>query len=156
MYHLYQTLPSRRKSGANKNFFELFFLRAIEDQTGVLRSLIFEFYQFDYLNNLLNYLNRRYPRIKTARRRSIELPSTAKILIQRENSKIDLHNILNLFDPQLKPKAISPPPPPQIVLSTSKAALRFKKLGTKLTTISAFSKAQTDKKRPSLTSTRVK
>jgi hypothetical protein len=152
IYQLYQTLPSQRKTSTNKNFFELFFLRSIEDQTGLLRSLIIELFEFDYLTNLLNYLNQRYPQIQTSRR-SIDLPTTTKFIIQRENSKIDLHNILNLFDPQLKPKAISPP---EIVIPTSKATLRFKRLGTKITTLSAFSKTQTDKKRPPLTATRVK
>ncbi len=60
--------------------------------------------------------------------------------------------MLNLFDPQLKPKAM--PPTPEIVIAT-KTPITFKRLGTRITTLAAFSRTQIGKKRPSLTATRV-
>lgn len=155
-YHLYQTLPCRRQTYVYKNFFELFLEESIQDQTGLYRSLILEVSHLEYLTNLLNYLNLRYPRIQTARRTKEN--STIKI-IQRENSKINVHNILNLFDPELKPKAVPPPPPPppsEDVKPIARPSITFKRLSTKITTLAAFSKTQVGKKRPSLTTARVK
>lgn len=150
----YQTLPGRDKTYGYKNFFELFFLRSIEDQTNFFRSSLIGFYHSNHLPHLLRYLNQRYPLIKTPRqtRESSVLPTTT-FFIQRENSNLNVHQILTLFDPTLKPKAS---PPPKKLPPTSKSGSTFKRLGAKITTISAFSKTQTGKKRPSLTSTTVK
>jgi hypothetical protein len=147
---LYQTLPSRQKTYTNKNFFEIFFLRSIEDQSGLFRSLIIQLFYLEYLTNLLNYLTQRYPRIQTAKR--VKSNSTTNFIIPQENSKIDIHYIFNLFDPELKSKAI----PPEIVKPTTKTSMTFKRLSTKVTTLSAFSKTQVGRQRPSLTATRAK
>jgi hypothetical protein len=118
---------------------------------GLFRLLIIEIFNFEYLTKLLDYLNQRYPRIKTAKR--LKDNQTTKFILQRENSKINVHNILNLFDPQLKTKAI-PPPPPEIIIAT-KTPITFKRLGTRIATLNTFSKTQIGKKRPSFTATRV-
>ena len=157
----YQTLPSRDRNYAHKNFFELFFVRTIEDQTNFYRSSLITFFHSDQLAPLLRYLNQRYPRIKTCRQIKEPPPlsmantsTTSTFFLQRENSNLNVHQLLTLFDPTLKPKAS---PPPKKVPISSKTSSTFKKLGTKITTISAFSKTQqVGKKRPSLTSTSVK
>ncbi len=103
------------------------------------------------LTNLLNYLNQRYPKIKIPRR--LKDNTTTKFILQRENSKINVHNILNLFDPTLKPKAMRPP---EIITSTGKTKATFKRLSAKVTAVSAFSKTPVGKKHSSLTTTHIK
>lgn len=156
-HHLHQTIPCRQRTYVYKNFFsELFLPELIQDQSGIFRYLILELFHFYYLTNLLNYLNQRYPRIKPVQHGN-DNSTIIQTMTQRENSKINLHHILNLFDPNLKPKAMPPQPPSsENPIPVNKAPMSFKRLSTKLTTISAFSKIQAGKKRPSLITTRVK
>ena len=152
IYHLHQTLPSQGRTYAYKNFFETFFHRSIRDQSNFFRPLIIDIFHSDDRTNLLNYLNQRYPRIQSPRRLK-DLPSSTRFPLQCENSKLNVHNILNLFDPTLKPKAELPL---ENFISPSKASLSFKRLSTKISTVSAFTKMQSGKKRPSVAITRVK
>lgn len=136
--------------------------RAVEGQLDSLRTLLMEMQYSEYLctsfKQLLNYLNQRYPRIKTFKLINNSQDSTAttittNFVFERENSKTSLHNILNLFDPNLRPKVISTVPAAQNLLPTTKAEISFKRLGTKISAINAFSQKRIDKKLPSLLAT---
>ena len=151
LVQLHQSLPARRE--ASKNFFETFFPQSVADHSGLLRSLIVQTIGEDssspHFNPLIVYLNRRYPRIKTARRKEV---STSMTPIQREDSKVNVHQILSLFDPDLRPKMRPPQPPPskplQNLLAANRQPITFKRLGTRITTIAAFSRANNlEKKR---------
>lgn len=150
VHRFYQTIPTNEQTYRYMNFFEHFFLRTIQDQTNFYRSLINRIFHFESLINLQNYLFKRYPNI------SFIKPNRLPIKINNEtttSSKVHIHEILNLFDPNLKPKAVPLPPinqPPFI--PRKKPSLTLKKLSTRITSISAFS----NKKRPSLTTTRIK
>ena len=75
--------------------------------------------------------------------------------LHRENSKTDIHQILSLFDPALRPKIIpikSNPIRPTLTVTTTtttpastRNSISFKRLGARITTIAAFSRG--DKKR---------
>ena len=146
----------------NEDFIQTNLIRAIHDQSGSLRLSIMEMYGMENLslnlNRLLNYLNRRYPRVKILKQPEyLQLDTIpTKFTCQRENSKTHVHDILNLFDPNLRTKVVAP----QIrltssssskeVVSTTKAPMRLKQLGTKMTAVSAFSQPKRDKKRPSI------
>ena len=152
---LYQTLPPRAESSQHtiyqhpyRNFFENYFPRAVQDRTGLMRSLIVQIFDSEHstidLTSLTHYINRRYPRISTPRRREHsheKETTTTKFILQRENSKDSVHLILNQFDPALRPKAILP----QVITVQSKGAnvkapTTFKRLGTKLTVLAALSR----------------
>lgn len=153
---LYKTLPLRSGTSSHtisqhphRNFFEHFFSHAVQDRTGLMRSLVVQIFESEHLSmdlaNLIQYVNRRYPRITTPRRyeRSQErkTTTTTKVCFQRENSKDNLHGIFNQFDPDLRPKAMLPK-----VITVQpkgvniKAPTTFKRLGTKLTVLAALSR----------------
>ena len=146
----YQTIPADEKTYRYKNFFEHFFLQTIQDQTNSYRSLINRTFQSESLTNLRIYLVKRYPKISLTK-------STNRLPIgintqNNTNSKVYVHEILNLFDPNLKPKAfVLPSITKPLIIQQKKPSLTLKKLSTKITTVSAFS--NTNKKRSSLTST---
>ena len=157
---LYKTLPLRSETSQHtisqhphRNFFEIFFSRAVQDRTGLMRSLILQIFDSEHLSmdlaNLTHYVNRRYPRITTPRRqdRSHErktkamTTTTTKFILQRENSKDSVHLILNQFDPALRPKAMLP----KVVTVPAKgvnvkAPTTFRRVGTKLTVLAALSR----------------
>jgi hypothetical protein len=58
---------------------------------------------------------------------------TTNFVLERENSKTNIHNLFNLFDPNLKPKAMLPQ------VSTTQS-VSLKRVGTKLTIINALSR----------------
>ncbi|CAF3304551.1 unnamed protein product [Rotaria socialis] len=167
---LHQCIPTRQEtpfltmqSNINKNFFEIILPQVVQDKLNLLRSSIMEMYDYQYsstnLKQLLTYLNRRYPRIKFFQLPEDSLGSTittAKSVFQRDNSKTNLHHILNLFDPNPRPNVMPPKLSPQKLLSTTKTPMAFKRLSTKITTLTAFSRVQIDKKRSSFLTTRVK
>jgi len=76
---------------------------------------------------------------------------TTNFVLQRENSKTDIHNIFNLFDPNLKPKAILPQG------STTQPVLKrpvpLKRAATKLTIVNALSRPQIGNKTGNLATT---
>jgi hypothetical protein len=160
---LHQTLPPRSESPHHtihqhpyKNFFETVLPEAVQDRTGSIRSSILQIFDNEYLlkdsKGVIHYINRRYPRINTAKKQdnSHAITTTTKFVFQRENSKTNVHQIFNLFDPDLRPKAVPPKP---IIVQTSplktanvKAPTTFKRLGTKLTVLAALSRPQTGNK----------
>ncbi len=149
---LYQTIPSRHATVRHytyKNFFETILPRTVQDHSELLSSLIIELVNFEDLSSnlkhLLSYLNQRYPGIKIPQRQnnSQDKTITTSLIFQRENSKTSIHNILNLFDPNVRPKVI-PPSPSSI--PTVKKPITFKRLGTKITTLAAFSRMTVGKK----------
>jgi hypothetical protein len=118
-----------------------------------MRSLILKIFEIEDLSTdltrLIQYINRRYPRINTAKKqetsRVMATTTTTKLVLQRENSKTNLHTIFNLFDPDLRPKAIQPKP--LITTSNVKTPITFRRLGTKLTVLAAISRPQTSNNR---------
>ena len=141
----------------NKDFIGTTLTRAIHDQSGSLRLSIVKMYDMGNssmnLNHLLNYLNRRYPRVKILKQSEyLQLDTIpTKFTFQRENSKAYVHDILNLFDPNLRTKVRAPQilltPSSKTVVSTTKTPTKFKQLGTKIKVVSAFSRAKGDKKK---------
>jgi hypothetical protein len=156
---LYQTLPQRSKTAHHtihhhpyKNFFENVFPQAVQDQSGAMRSSILKIFEIEDLSTdltrLIQYINRRYPRINTAKRQEtsrVMTATTTKLALQRENSKTNVHTIFNLFDPDPRPKAVLPKP--IITTSNVKTPITFRRLGTKLTVLAAISRPQTSNKR---------
>jgi hypothetical protein len=152
---LYQTLPPRPKTSHHtiqnhsyKNFFENIFPQAVQDHSGTIRSSILNIFYIEYLSSdlirLIHYINHRYPRINTLKRQEYyrDITTTSKFVLQRENSKTDLHNIFNLFDPDLRSKAVPPPKPKPLLLPNAKTPITFKRLGTKLSVLAALSRPQ--------------
>lgn len=141
----------------------------MKDRSGMIRSAIMRMindeHWFSSLKSLFDYLHRRYPRI------SIDQTTfTSATPLQRENSKTNIHQILSLFDPALRPKILpiksNPTRSSQLFtsgkisssssaaagaagtsLSSTKPPLTFKRLGARLSTIAAFSRANGEKKR---------
>ena len=150
LVQLHQSLPIQRE--ASKNFFEVLLSQAVEDQSGFIRSLIVQTIGEDFsspaFTDVIAYLNRRYPRINTARRKE---NSTRTTPIQRENSIVDIHQIFSLFDPDLRPKMVPPKPPPPKPLPTlppvNKQPITFKRLGARISTIAAFSRVNNFEKK---------
>jgi hypothetical protein len=105
------------------------------------------------LTNLIHYINRRYPKINTQKIQdhSRDAVITTNFVLQRENSKTDIHNIFNLFDPNVKPKAMLPQ------ASTTKPVrqrpIPLKRVATKLTIVSALSRPQIGNKTGNLVTT---
>jgi hypothetical protein len=162
---LHQTVPLQPETPSHtvqnqpyKNFFENILPQAVHDLSGTIRSSILTVFNTERLSSdltrLINYINRRYPRIKTPRKQECSRDiTTAKLLFQRENSKTDVHYIFSLFDPDLRPKAEQPKilitqPPP-----TVKPPITFKRLGAKLTVLAALSRPQIPIKTGSLVTT---
>jgi hypothetical protein len=162
---LYQSLPPQSEIPNHpirhhpyKNFFENVLPQAVQDHSGSIRSSILKIFHVEYLSSdlirLIHYINRRYPRINTPRKQGNSRPvttTTTNFVFQRENSKTDLHNIFNLFDPDLRPKAtpplkssiIIPTVKTPIIIPTVKTPITFKRLGAKLTVLAALSRPQT-------------
>ncbi|CAF3196179.1 unnamed protein product [Rotaria sp. Silwood2] len=167
---LHQTIHSRQETSFQmsqhnnnkKNFFETILPQAIENESNMLRLSIMEMHDFEYfyssLRHLLSYLKRRYPRIKTLQllEDSQDITRTEKFALKRENSKANVHHILNLFDPNLRPNAIPLKAPSQKLLSSTRMPMTFKRLSNKITTLAAFSRVQVNKKRSSLLTTDIK
>ncbi|CAF0849311.1 unnamed protein product [Rotaria sordida] len=115
----FQTSQHNNNNNNNNNIFETIFPRAVENESNLLRSSIIACYDFEYfyssLRHLLSYLKRRYPRIKTLQllEDSQDTTITSKRALQRENSKVNVHQIFNLFDPNLRPKVTPLKPPVQ-------------------------------------------
>jgi hypothetical protein len=160
---LYRTIPSRRSQTIQyqiyENFFQTILFPAVQDQSGVIRLWIMDLFNFQHLRSnlrhLLTYLNRRYPRIKIPQREKDvqNISIKTKRIFSKENSKTNLHNIFNLFDPNPRPTVIPPPDPPlifppKIETSTIKPPITFKRLSTRLTTLAAFSKMSGCKQHP--------
>ena len=160
---LHQSLSLRREtmshsipSQIHKNFFESLLSQALHDPTGFIRSSIAKMIDGPSTSSdrtdLVDYLNRRYPRLKTARTWNEPVRENSfshQLGIERENSQMNVHHILNLFDPDLRPKVAPPKPPaPKVVPSlATRQPMTFKRLGTKLTTIALFSRGHAEKKR---------
>ncbi|CAF1500272.1 unnamed protein product [Rotaria sp. Silwood1] len=164
----HQTIHSRQEisfqinqpnNNNKKNFFETILPQAIEHDLNLLRSSIMKMYDFEYfyssLRHLLSYLKERYPRIKTLQllENAHDITITLKLALQQENSKTNVHRILNLFDPNLRPKVIPLKSSSQKVLSTTRMPMTFKRLGTKITTLTSFSRMQVNNKRSALVAT---
>jgi hypothetical protein len=156
---VHQTIPSRRYT--YKNFFETILLPTIGDQSELLNLSIMELFKFEYqssnLTHLLTYLNHRYPQIKIPQQQK-DFRIKTKLTYQKDNSKTNLHNILNLFDPNPRTTAAQPPnlpsiPPSTTETSTTKSHMTFKRLTTKLTTLAAFSRMQCGKQQSLLIGT---
>lgn len=154
---LYQTLPPRPETSHHtiqnhpyKNFFENIFPQAVQDHSGTIRLTILKIFYIEYLSSdlirLIHYINHRYPRINTPKKQEYSRDITTKFVLQRENSKTNLHNIFNLFDPDLRSKAVQPKPKPPLSTSNTKTPITFKRLGTKLTVLAAISRPQTSNK----------
>ena len=136
------------------NFFETVLPQAVQDRSGSIRSSILQSLDTEYLSNdlvgLVHYIKQRYPKIDTARKQG-NAQTITKSALQREISKTNVHEIFNLFDPTLRPKAI--PPKPVVVPQTApakaanvKGPTSFKRLGTKLTVLAALSRSQVPNK----------
>ena len=141
------------------NFFEHMFPQAVHDRSGLIRLTILKTIDKKYsssdLTHLIQYVNQRYPHISTLRnldttQRKVTSKLTAKIVSHSENSKTNVHNIFNLFDPDLRPKAMIPKvltiEHSQLLTTNPKAPNTFKRLGTKLTVLAALSRSQTTNK----------
>jgi hypothetical protein len=148
----HQTSPPLRETQqqTHKNFFETILPQAVQGQSGSIRSSIMKMFDLVYvsssLTNLLNYLNRRYPRVKSLQQQD-DLPDITKST--KENSKTNVHNILQIYDPGQRTKAIPPKPlvqPSKIGTSTTKTRITFRRLGATITTLSAFSRSNVEKK----------
>jgi hypothetical protein len=161
---LHQTLPPRPETPYHsiqnhpyKNFFENVFPQAVQDQSGTIRSSILQMFHTEYLSSdltcVVNYINQRYPRIQTPRKQEKSRHITTNLGLQRENSKTEIHQLLNLFDPNLRPKAEQP----KIVLTQPapipKPPVTFKRISAKLTVIAALSRAPIPTKSGSLVTT---
>ncbi|CAF0804907.1 unnamed protein product [Rotaria sordida] len=162
---LHKTLPPQSNSPCQTiqhhpymNFFENIFPRAVRDRSGSIRSSILKMLDKKSLSSdltcLIQYINQRYPRINTLRKSDNYRNITkTKLPFQCENSKTNVHNIFNLFDPDLRPKArISK------IITTEhsqhvKTPITFKRLGTKLTVLAALSRPQTSNKTADLITT---
>lgn len=121
------------------------------------------------LTNLIQYINQRYPRLinyrkadnsssstvstitkpkttTTPTKTTIAATLTTKILSRSESSKTNVHNIFNLFDPDLRPKAkitkVLATEQPQPIVSNIKAPTAFKRLGTKVAVVTAVSRPE--------------
>ncbi|CAF1217033.1 unnamed protein product [Rotaria sp. Silwood1] len=152
---LHKTLPPRSESPhqtvqhhSYMNFFENVFPQAVQDRSGSIRSLILKMLDKKHLSSdltrLIQYINQRYPRINPLRKSAtFRNPTTTKISFQCENSKTNVHNIFNLFDPDLRPKAGIPKLITAEHLQHGKTPNTFKRLGTKLTVLAALSRSQT-------------
>ncbi|CAF1025106.1 unnamed protein product [Adineta steineri] len=103
-----------------------------------------ELFNVQYLSSnmihLLSYLHERYPRIQIQRQQQDNIIAT-ELITQGENSKVYIHNILNVFDPDIRPKI-----PLKLPTIQPKKSTRFKKVGTKITTLTAFSHMSQGKK----------
>ncbi|CAF1105125.1 unnamed protein product [Adineta steineri] len=139
---LQQTIPSRQYT--YKNFFEIISLQTLQNELKTLRFIIMELFNVQYLSSnmihLLSYLHERYPRIQIQRQQQDNIIAT-QLITQGENSKVYIHNILNIFDPDIRPKI-----PLKLPTIQSKKSTRFKKVGTKITTLTAFSHMSQGKK----------
>ena len=159
---LHQTLPPRPETPYHsiqnhpyKNFFENVFPQAVHDQSGTIRSSILQLFTSEYFSKdltcLVDYINRRYPRIQTPRKQE---RSNKKFVFQRENSKTEVHHILNLFDPKPRPTVDHPPKTlPTQITQVPKTPMTFKHLGTKLTVLAALSRPRISIKSGSLITT---
>ncbi|UJR07664.1 hypothetical protein I4U23_011951 [Adineta vaga] len=126
-----QSIPSEQYT--YENLFENISSEIIQNHSEMLRSLIKERYISDYLpSDLLHLLHSRYTYIQPSK--DIQ---TIYSINRRDNSKISVHNILNLYDPNPRPKIVPPIP---IEIPTTKPSIRFKKLGVKITALNAFSR----------------
>ncbi|CAF3167435.1 unnamed protein product [Rotaria socialis] len=163
---LYKTLPCRSETLCQTiqihhsvNFFKDIFPQAVHDRSGLIRLTILKMidkkYSSSNLTHLVQYVNQRYPHISTLRNldNSQRKPTpklVTKIVSQCENSKTNVHNIFNLFDPDLRPKAMMPKvlttAHSQLLATNARAPNTFKRLGTKLTVIAALSRSQTTNK----------
>ena len=137
------------ESYLHKNFFENILPQIVQDRSESSRSVILQMFDTNHLltdfTHLIQYINQRYPHI-TALKNLENLQSvtttTTQYAFQCENSKINVHNIFNLFDPDLRPKAIQT----KVLTSNVKAPIIFKRLAPKLTALSTLSRAQTNNK----------
>ena len=117
----------------------------MDDRSGIVRMPVMKMVNDEHwhsaFKSLLDYLHRRYPRIRTSRTRQVSATP-----LQWENSKANIHQILSLFDPDLRPK-INPLKSNTQTLTAAKTPITFKRLGARITTIAAFSRANGEKKR---------
>ncbi|CAF0734478.1 unnamed protein product [Adineta steineri] len=145
---LYQTLPLRSETQnySYKNFFENILPQAINDCSGSIRSSILTMFDLDNLStdlkHLINYINQRYPQINTSRKQN-HSQHTTKFVCQYEDSKTNVHNIFNLFDPKLRPKAM---PPKELTTQSNKTPITFKRLGNKLALVATLSRHEDNNK----------
>ena len=102
----------------------------MHDHSGSMRSSILSMFHtnnsISNLSHLVQYLNQRFPVLKIARRQ-------IKVQIEQsgdpfENSKTNLHLILNFYDPAPRSKAILPKP----ITTHEKGLGPFRRAGTKL------------------------
>lgn len=159
---LHHTIPSRQETSfymiqhhPKKNFFEIVLPQVTQDQSDLLRSSILDLQKSEHLSatliNLINYLNQRYPNIKNLQllENSKNNTEKTKISLKQEDSKTNVHNILNLFDPNIRPKVVSLKSSTTNLFLSTKPPITFKRVGTKITTLATFSRIPVDKKDPS-------
>ncbi|UJR38503.1 hypothetical protein I4U23_031170 [Adineta vaga] len=134
---IHQIFPSRSETSSYsyKNFFENLFPQSVHDHSGSIRkSILAIFHTNDSSSNLsyfIHHLNQRYPTVKIQEK--LQNIKTKQYGSEYENSKTNLHTIFKLFDPDLRPKAISSKDRPiHRIMSHGKTSGPFKRLGTKL------------------------
>ncbi|CAF1112931.1 unnamed protein product [Adineta ricciae] len=121
----------------SSNFFENLFPEMTQTELERLRCLLKKRFYFQSLPlDLLQLVNQRYSQIKV--NQTFKISKTSH---EQNNSKISIHRILQLYDPNPRPK-ILPPLSPQ----ASNKPMKFKQLGTKITKLNAFARSSIRKK----------
>lgn len=163
LVELHRSLPNHRRISLGssfkrpwKNFFQTILPHVASDQRENLRFSIIKMIQIENFNqhfiSTMNFLKERYPKTSIINEKANRVLSKKQNrTTERNNSKANIHQILNLFDPDLRPKMM-PPKRIETKISTEinptiiKGPMSFKRLGARITTIAAFSRANNEKK----------
>ncbi|CAF1325531.1 unnamed protein product [Adineta ricciae] len=121
----------------SSNFFENLFSAMTQTELERLRCLLKKRFNFQYLPvDLLQLVKQRYSQIQI--NQTLEISKTNH---EQDNSKISIHCILQLYDPNPRPKIL-----PLVSPQASNKPMKFKQLGTKITKLNAFTRSSTRKK----------
>ena len=114
------------------------FWQSVADPTEFTRSLMKKLFEkpesVSHLVDLVDYIHRRYPSIAIPRRNENTsiLPPIVSLSPLNE-TKLNIHDLFNLFDPHLRSKAIAPRiRTRKSVPSTVKTPVTLKRFGSKL------------------------
>jgi hypothetical protein len=104
-----------------------------------------------HLTELVDYIHQRYPQISSLRGRQVPILASSALSSPCGSAKGSLHEIIRLFDPDLRPKAM---PSKEVTrdrpVSHSKTPITFKRLGAKAAVVATFPRHQTNTKTDSL------
>lgn len=122
-----------------KSFFEHFLPSAMHDKSDASRASVIAWFHTSHspsnLTELIRYVHERYPQMKSLRRR-LEADGTSRMIRYCASSKANLHDIIRLFDPDLRPKATLPKEPGRHrAMSHGKTPTTFKRVGTRVAAV---------------------